>query len=138
MNLAVLQLCLEGVGLGVVMWWMTMRQLALMMQAAANSSNAPTYHDIWSVLDRYGLPMAILAIMFWFGYRIFWPFMVSLVTANQELMKTELAHAREEMKVQGERFVAALERRDEILKVEFSRLHEKLNEGFNEARGHGK
>ena len=124
---------MEMSGMAMFTLWMMMRQVVLAMQTGGGSSQ-PSYHDIWSVLDRYGLPMAILSIMFWFGYRVFWPFMISLVTANQELMKTELAQSRQEMKTQGEAFVAALSRRDEILKAEFNRLHDRLDRDFGMGR----
>jgi hypothetical protein len=90
----------------------------------------PSYHDIWSVLDRYGLPMAILSVIFWFGYKVFWPFMTSLIAANQELMKAELAHSRDQIKNQGDQFVAALAKRDELLRTEFQSLHDRLDDGF--------
>ncbi len=97
---------------------------------ALQTTPQPTYRDIWSVLDRYGLPMAILAAMFLFGYRVLWPFVTSLIASSQELMRTELGYSREQMKHQGEQFLAALTRRDEIMKAEFASLHQRLDNGF--------
>jgi len=121
-------------GLSIAMLALTMRQLALLLQAGASQPVDQHYQDVWSVVDRYGLPMAILTVMFWFGYRIFWPFMLTLVAANQETMKSELAHAREEMKLQGEVFVAALTRRDEVMQAGFTSMHDHVTRSFEALR----
>lgn len=96
------------------------------------------YRDVWSVLDRYGLPVAILGVMFWFGYRVLWPFMMDLVKADREMWKAQLSDSQNQIKAQTAAFLSALDKQHELMRVEFDKLHERLEREYRDHRTENK
>jgi len=97
-------------------------------------ATSPSAHDVLSLMDRYGLPLAMLVAFVWFVYKVLWPFMTKEVEGYREITKAQLAEGRADMRTQAAKaeaqaaaFLAALASRDDLLRVEFERLHDRLD-----------
>ena len=109
----------------------------LMQQAQQSQPAVPTvtndYREIGSLIDRYGLAAVFLLLVVLFITRWLWPLLVKIIETDREMWKAQLATAQERLEKQGAAFLAALDRRDDILKVEFSKLHERLDKDQDRA-----
>jgi len=79
-------------------------------------------HDIWSILDRYGLPIVALLIVVLAIYKLVWP----LLLRQMAIISTQLDIAQERLEKSQSEFMRALERRDAIMSQGFADLHTEL------------
>ncbi len=76
------------------------------------------------ILDRYGIPLGILVIVAWFGYKRIWPLILQQITDAQRRLDRTTA---EFLKSNGE-FVQALKEHSEVMHNGFERINDRLDD----------
>jgi hypothetical protein len=80
--------------------------------------------EVWErLLDKFGLPLAMLAAFIFFFWKGVWPF-----------LQDQIREARESGKEDQREFMAALARRDELVKEELQAFRDGLRK-MDEQRG---
>lgn len=89
---------------------------------------------VWSVLDRYGLPLFLLIIVLWFIYKIGWPAFNSQLDISRKVLEAQLDKAQERLESSNKEFLRALERRDAILEKGLGEIRDSLNQMIHRPR----
>lgn len=77
-------------------------------------------------LDRYGIPVVMLAVLVWAIRYLFWPELLRQIERNRQILIKQLDEAQSRIDKSGQEFLHALHRRDEIMQREFQKLHDRL------------
>jgi exopolyphosphatase/pppGpp-phosphohydrolase len=71
--------------------------------------------EVWEhLIDRYGLPLAVLAAVLFFLWRWVLPFLKERITAAEAALREQVLAAREARREDQTQFLAALANRDRI------------------------
>jgi hypothetical protein len=83
----------------------------------------------YGVIDRYGLPVAVLIVGGLAFYKLVWPLLLRQIDTTTKILLKQLEDAQQRIDKSGDDFLEALKRRDAIMEREFTKLHERLGEG---------
>lgn len=70
--------------------------------------------DLPTILERYGLPIAGLAVVIFFVWRGLWPLLIKYLEGTQKILQDQLTAAQDERRQSMKEFSAAIERRDQL------------------------
>lgn len=82
----------------------------------------------YGVIDRYGLPVAVLIVGGLAFYKLVWPLLLRQIDTTTKILLKQLEDAQQRIDKSGDDFLEALKRRDAIMEREFTKLHERLAE----------
>lgn len=78
--------------------------------------------NIWSILDRYGLPLAMLCVVMFAIYKLVWPLLLSQIEGSRATLITQLEAANKRLDNSQASFLKALEDQNTVMQDGFSRL----------------
>lgn len=91
-----------------------------------------------TVVDRYGLPLAMLAVMAYAVYKLIWPVLIRQIDESRAQMKDQLKDSNDRFDKASDEFLKALQRRDEMLAHSFKELHARLDRDRDAAKAEKK
>lgn len=75
------------------------------------------------VMDRYGLPVAMLGVVTLAVYKLFWPMLVRQIDEGRQQMKEQLKESNARFDHATGEFLKALDRRDDVLQKGLKEIH---------------
>lgn len=82
--------------------------------------------NYFGVVDRYGLPGAVLVVFGLAFYKLIWPLLLRQIDSTTKILMKQLEDAQARADKSAEEFLRALERRDTVMEREFTKLHERF------------
>lgn len=80
-----------------------------------------------TVVDRYGLPLAMLGVLAYVVYKLIWPVLIRQIDESRQQMKEQLKDANDRAEKQTGEFLHALQRRDDILEKGLKEIHAEIH-----------
>lgn len=85
--------------------------------------------DALQLVERYGLPLVVLAVLTLGIYKLIWPVLIRQIDESRQQMKEQLKDSNTRLDNATGEFLKALERRDEILEKGLKEIHTEIRRG---------
>ena len=94
--------------------------------------------SVWSILDRYGLPIAMLAVVLIALYKFIWPLLLNQIEGSRKMLTEQLEASQTRLDGVNREFLKALERRDQIMEKGFADLQSSIHKSKTQRKTPGR
>ena len=84
--------------------------------------------SVWSITDRYGLPLGMLAVVLIALYKFIWPLLLNQIEGTRKTLTEQLEASQTRLDGVNREFLKALERRDDIMEKGFADLQASIQQ----------